>query len=170
MPNFNKRIVSERMEYTIPGRAIVRGSPPCRATRPEGVTEKVTKDGWKTRAAFATKMAMLEYGWTLDEESPFYIVLTIRVGLGHKTPRGPILEAIRRGEILPIREPNVDRILNLTMDALTGVVWKKKAQVIGTMVLKKYINKTKRGKDEGVEVLIGRPQDWKELNHDLRNA
>lgn len=170
MPNFANRIVSERMEYTIPGRAIVKGSPPGRATRPEGETERITKDGWKAKVAFATKMAMLEYGWEYDEESPFYIVLTIRVGLGHKMPHAPVLEKIRKGEILPIREPNVDRILKLVLDALTGVVWKKKAQVIGTMVLRKYVNKTKRGKEEGVEVLVGKPQNWKELNHDLRNA
>lgn len=168
MPNFSKRVVSERMEFTIPGRALTRGASKSRGQLAEGEHDIVAKNGWKTRAAFAIKMAMLEYGWQYDEESSLYLVLVIRVGLGHLKHTDEVYGQIRRGEILALRDPSCDRILRLFMDAAQGVLYKRKAQVIGTMVLRKFV--TKKHKEEGVEVLVGRPNDWKELNHDLRNA
>lgn len=169
MPNFSKRIVSPRMEYTIPGRALTRGASKSRGQLAEGEHDIVAKDGWKARAVFATKMAMLEYGWEYDEDAAYYVVLVIRVGLGKLKPRSYRWEQIRHGEILPLRDPSVDRILKLFMDALMGVLWKRKAQVIGTTVFRKYVTKATK-ETEGVEVLIGKPSNWKELNHDLRNA
>lgn len=160
-----RRILSEKtLEFVIPGRPLGRGAHPNRATREKDEHAMRGADSYKTLVKMIGKYAALEQGWQLDITQSYYILMTINLGAGSVQKVGR-KEKLWSGEKLATRAPDADRILSLILNALTGIVWVKKRQVVGILVAKKY-NK----KEEGVEILVGSPKNWRELNHDLRNA
>lgn len=161
-----RRILSEKtLEFVIPGRPLVTGSPKNRAKRAKNEHELRGAQSYKALIKMVAKAAIAtQGGWELDIEQPYYILITINVGAGKVWASGE-KQKLWSGEKLATRSPDTDRILGLILRSLAGLVWVKKRQVVGSLVVKKY-NK----KEEGVEVLIGCPNNWRELNHDLRNA
>lgn len=162
-----KRICSEQtLEFVIPGRPVCKGTRNSRRIA-SGLDEggATTANGYKSLIRMCAKAAIAARGgWEYTTKSAFYVVITIYVG-----PEGRVLKSVEndmyKGKILPVREPRVDNIATYVMEALLGITWDRKAQVVGLLVAKKY-NKTR----QSVEVLIGNPKNWRELNNDLRNA
>lgn len=161
-----RRIFSNKvLQFTIPGRALCIGATESRfRSENHGESQRLGEKGYIAIARFSAKSAVVEQGWEMVDDEPIYMIVTINVGPGSVMRRLP-REKMWRGETLATREPRLSNILQMLMTAFTGVVWKKKAQVVGSLLVKKYTKGS-----QCVEVLIGRPKNWGELNHDLRNA
>lgn len=159
------RFFSEKtLEFVIPGRPLGKGAPTHRATRGENEHDLRGPESYKALIKMVGKYATLEQGWELNIDEAYYVLITINLGAGAINGGGQ-RRKLWAGEKLATRAPDTDRILSLILNALAGIVWVKKRQVVGALVVKKY-NK----KEESVEVLVGSPKNWRELNHDLRNA
>lgn len=159
-----KRICSEQtLEFVIPGRPICRG---YRKWKNGEGSVKNNVDAYTAVVTMIAKTALASQNWEYSDVDPVYIVITINLA----SPIGNASKATRelmwRGKILPTRYPTADRILKIIMYALEGIAYKGCKQVVGVSVVKRYGKKDA----ESVEVLIGKPKNWSELNNDLRNS
>lgn len=160
-----KRISSKKtLKFVIPGRPLCSGSPANRRLRAPEEREKNGANSYRALVAMCAKCAVIEQEWEVVPDEPLYILLTINLGPG-RVCRIVQQEKMWRGEILPTREPSVDRLVRVIMGALKDIVYTARRQVVGLLTVKRY---TKN--EQCVEVLVGRPSNWGELNHDLRNA
>ena len=156
-----RRILSEQtLEFVIPGKPLGSGSPVgSRKLIKQGIHNRQGADGYRSLISMIAKTAIAEQGWN----EPCYILVTIYLG-NMKNLNKKQRAAFWESEALPTRRPTCSKILQHVMAALKGLAWKDDRQVVGVLVAKKY------RKEEGVEVLLGYPKNWRELNHDLRNA
>lgn len=162
-----RRILSEQtLEFVVPGRPLQGGAPRNRVQlKEEGVHDKLGAEGYMNLIKMIAKVAMATQKWEMLKTEPVYILITVylcRHDTGYTRPETQ--RAIKKGTYLPIQKPDVNRIMTLVIKALKGLAWANNKQLVGLLVTKKY------SKDEGVEVLVGSPKTWRELNHDLRNA
>lgn len=160
-----RRILSEQtLQFVVPGKPLSSGSPRGRKKlKEEGLHDRQGANGYRSLISMIAKVAIAEQGWELADSEPCYLLVTIYLGGGAivvPSRQKPLWE----GKVLPTRRPTCSKILQHVMAALKGLAWKEDRQVVGVLIAKKY------RKQEGVEVLVGKPKDWRELNHDLRNA
>lgn len=162
-----RRILSEKtLEFVIPGRPLQGGAPRNRVKlKEEGVHDKLGAEGYINLIKMIAKAAMAMQKWEILKTKPVYILITVYL-YRHDTnyTRPETQMAIKKGTYLPMQKPDINRIMVLVVKALKGLVWANNKQLVGFLVTKKY------SKEEGVEVLVGSPNTWRELNHDLRNA
>lgn len=159
------RIFSEKtLEFVIPGRPLTAGAPnKQKMLKEQGLHSRQGAKGYKSLIAMIAKTAVVNQGWEMTADKPYYILVTIYLGAGSVHGKAKTEKLFKSG-VLPTRRPSCNRILNLITSTLSGIVWTSLQQVVGVLVVKKY------SKEEGVEVLVGSPKNWRELNHDLRNA
>lgn len=161
------RISSEQhIQFVVPGRPCCKGAPNNRRVLKRlDESGAMTADGYKTLIRLCALNAIAERGgWEYTRDSAFYVLITIYLGPGCNTSKA-IQDDMYKGRRLPVREPRVDNIAKYILDSLLGICWERKSQVVGMLVAKKYVKKR-----QSVEVLIGNPKSWRELNNDLRNA
>ena len=154
-----KRFLSEeQLTFAVGGRPLSRGNP-CGHGVSGGVKE------FRQLVKLAAKMAMVEQGWVKTDEA-VYMAITIYLApssaerMHYKTS----VEKLANDKLFAIKAPNIERIAATVINALTKLVYEKSKQVIGLTVVKKF------AKEPRVEVLIGKPEGFKELIYDLRNA
>lgn len=153
----------EKLEFVIAGR------PLCRGYRKAAEGEPRARNKGKTYGSIVgmvAKAAMADSDWNYDETSPVYIVLTINLATPRETISKKKREAMIQNKTLPVRFPSVERILRVILFALQGVVYGSTKQVAGATIVKKYC----KDDDQSIEVLIGKPSGWGEMNYDLRNS
>jgi hypothetical protein len=73
-------------------------------------------------------------------------------------------ERLKNDKLFATKAPNIVRIASVIINSLKGVVVVQPKQVIGLTTVKKF------AKEPRIEILIGKPKNFKELSHDLRNA
>lgn len=161
------RFFSEKtLEFVIPGRPLQQGAPRNRVElQKEGLHDTMGEGGYINLIRMVAKAAVVAQKWEIGANEPVYVVVTIYLDRHNTTFIKPeIRKMIKRGTLLPIQRPDVNRISELVIKALKGIVWANNKQLVGLLVTKKY------NQEEGVEVLVGNPKTWRELNHDLRNS
>jgi hypothetical protein len=160
----------EKIEFSIPGR------PPCRGQRPgpreqesdyKKKPRKTTQNAYASVVAMIAKNAIATQNWNYDESSPVYIVITVNLPVPTSGVRVDRMERMRKNQELPVRYPQVDAIMRVIMYALCGVAYKNCKQIVSALVAKRYV---KSNDQQSVDVLVGKPENWGELNYDLRNS
>lgn len=152
-----KRFLSEnQLCFSVEGRPVAKGN-----LSGSGCYGKMQ---YKQLVRLGAKTAIAEQGWELTDGG-IYIVIVVYVDAGGQTTSKALKKKRLKNDImLAVREPRITLIAKYVVDALKGVVFKTVKQIVGMTVVKKY------SAEPRIEVLIGKPKDYKELSHDLRNA
>lgn len=166
MATTTTRFMSEHMFFGIEGHPFYRGN----RTRKSGLRN----DEFKNLLKLSAKTAMSEFGWECTADAVYIIIiLYIRHTRWSEEPRQgkegrkKTTYAQRRAElqsILVTQEPRMENILKVILNTLEGSVFKKKACVTASLVVKRYSTEPR------IEIVIGKPKTYKELAHDIRNA
>ncbi|MBR5172498.1 MAG: RusA family crossover junction endodeoxyribonuclease [Phascolarctobacterium sp.] len=153
------RFVSEeQLIFAVGGRALSRGNPAG-----HGISGGVKE--FRTLVGLAAKMAMAEQGWKKTDKA-VYMAITIYLApsSAERMHYKPSVEKLANDKIFAIKSPNVERMATIIVNTLGGLVYEKSKQVVGLTVIKKF------SKEPRVEVLVGKPNNFKEFMYDLRNA
>lgn len=153
----------EKIEFVVPGR------PLCRGYRKATADEPRAKNGGKTYQAIVgmiAKVAVLNSNWKYDETSPVYVVVTVNLATPNESISKAKREAMLKNKTLPVRYPLIERILRVVLYSMRGIVYGSVKQVVGTTVVKRYC----KDDEQSIEVLVGKPANWGEMNYDLRNS
>lgn len=153
----------EKLEFVVPGR------PLCRGWRKTTKDEPRTKNDGKAYGAVVgmiAKVAMATSDWKYDETSPVYVVVTINLATTKDTISRKKREEMIKNKVLPVRYPSIERLIKVIVFSLKGVVYGSTKQVVGVTAVKKYC----KDDEQSIEVLVGKPSSWGEMNYDLRNS
>lgn len=130
----------------------------------------LTKGGVRnyiTLGKMVATAAARQCGWNLPAYRPIYVIVTVNLPDNHDRA-GEEREWASRTlphKLLPVRTPSISRVIDIVTKILTGTVIKKPSQIVGSMIIKKLSKK-----ETSLEVFVGAPTDWVELNHDIRNG
>jgi len=92
-------------------------------------------------------------GWTPQENQPVYVLMTANMPFN------------KSKGILGVGVPSVNFVTEMVARMLVGPVIKKTSQICASLVIKKECKDRRY-----IEVLVGAPKDWADLNHDIRNG
>ena len=153
-----KRFFSKnQLVFTVEGRPLSRGN-----SMGHGVSGGASE--FKQLVRLAAKMAMAEQGWKKTKKAVYMaIIIYLSPSEAKRLHYKPNIEKLKNDKIFAIKTPNIERIATVVVNALRGIVYDVGKQVVGLVTVKKY------AKEPRIEVLIGEPEDFKELKHDLRN-
>lgn len=152
-----KRFLAEdQLCFSVEGRPVTKGNASDSAFR--------GKDDYIRIIKLGAKMAVAEQKWKLTEDG-VYVVIVIYIDIGKTfVTKETKKQMLKNDKILATKEPRATVIARHVMDAITGVVFKSIKQVVGITVVKKY------SQEPRIEILVGKPKDYRELSNDLRNA
>lgn len=153
------RYVSEKqLVFAVGGRPLSRGNPMGRGVK-GGIKE------FRQLIRLAAKFAMVEQGWERTDKA-VYMAITVHLApsAANRLHYQPNVEKLKNDKVFAIKSPNVERIATLVVNSLVDLVYDTAKQVVGLTVVKKF------SKEPRIEVLIGEPENFKELMYDLRNA
>lgn len=159
MVYYDKRIFSEQsLQFTVECGGGNRQSVSCGY----GGEENLIKIG-----KMIAKEAANVYKWELPRYRPVYVLITInlRMNKNSSDEEREWRDKLIAHRMIPVRTPSTHRVTDMVIRMLTGPVIETPAQVCAIMAIKK------QSKDrEFIEVFVGAPTDWSELNHDIRNG
>ncbi len=149
-------ISKEQLAFAVEGKPFGRGRSWGHGVSGEAAYTQMVRLG--------AKMAMCENKWELTKDAVYLVIVVyvIPTVLNRKIEKKKIKPKCESG--LVTGEPNIRRITDVITKALSGVVYKSPTQIVGLTIVKKFSTEPR------VEVLVGKPKNYKELAYDLRNA
>lgn len=182
MADYVHRFTSPTLMFRIPGRPITSGGKAefggvrkgGRKTLAPKLNKRKLTDAEhnaqkaKNKAEMANiirliaKSAMSAQGWKKTNDA-VYIVITIYFNYPYVGNAEEAKEVYAK-DIPPTRRPS---LLNATVNytkPLEGLVFEKHSQIAGLLLLKRY-----SPAEEYVDILVGKPNTFKELINDIRN-
>jgi Holliday junction resolvase RusA-like endonuclease len=120
--------------FTIHGEATAKGRPKfsTRGGFARAYTPKKTQD-----AEYNFQAQAVQYKPSSPLTGPLVLTLKFYRAKGiPSTKKG--LESALRGDIRPIKKPDIDNLSKLVMDAMNGIFWKDDAQVVEKHSYKHY--------------------------------
>ena len=150
-------VSKEQLAFTIEGKPFGRGR-----SWGHGVAGK---EAYAQLVKLGAKMAMAETKWKMTNDAVYLVIVAYVLPL----VRNRVLDKKKRIQPkdpsgLATGEPRLNRMVEIICKALAGVVYKSQTQIAGITIVKKFSTEPR------VEVLVGKPKDYKELAYDLRNA
>lgn len=160
---------NKTLEFVVPGRILCQGAAPNRWRRDPDEKQRNDITAYTSLIQAFAKSAVAQQGYSITRDEAVYIVLTLNVKPIKFVRRSKGFDVVTdmdavKAQMAHMKAPNIGRITKLTLDALKGIAYVSRAQIVGLLVVKKF------SKDEGLDVLVGVADGWRELNHDLRNA
>lgn len=159
-------ISKKRLVFAIPGRPIGRGNiegEQLPTDTPNHKNKGTQIFAYKNYVKIAAKAAMREQGWELvPGTQPIYIGIVIYLGPGDNNKY--TFRRMIKERAIPNRSPFCHSVLCHIIASLKGIVFEKERQIASTVVTKVYTTGS-----QGVEVVIGVPENMKELLSDTRN-
>lgn len=153
----------EKLEFVVPGRPLCHG---YRKTTEDEPRTKNKGKAYGAIVAMVAKAAMATGNWSYDETKPVYVVLTINLATTKDTISKKKREEMIKSKVLPVRYPLIERIIKVVLSSLAGVAYGSSKQVVGVTAVKKYC----KDDEQSIEILMGKPAGWGEMNYDLRNS
>lgn len=150
------RYISPRMEITIPGRPLTSG-------KPQNGDCFRGRDAYINLIKLSTKMAMKEWGWEKTTD-PIFVVIGIYFGIHDKNMSKKQIREKCASQCVANKTPLAVKFTDNVVKALKGIAYVYESQIVGILTIKKYDLR------ERVEILIGKPSNLKEFEHDIRNA
>lgn len=96
--------------------------------------------------------------WTVTPDDLVYIVLTFNKKKTKKESQSnPDAE-------IGMSSPNMLTATNTILKVFKGKIYLNDKQIVGLTLVRRYSDVN------GVDVLVGKPKDWRELRYDLKNA
>lgn len=106
-------------------------------------------------------------GWDLPSYRPIYVIVTVnlRITRTNNTEANEWRKKLVANKMIPVRTPSTNRIDDIVTRMLVGPIIKDASQICAITIVKKL------SKDRDfIEIFVGAPVDWSELNHDIRNG
>lgn len=150
-------VSKEQLAFSIEGKPFGRGR--CWGHGVAG------KSAYAQMIKLGAKMAMAETKWELTTDAVYLVVVVYVLPL----LRNRVLDKKKRIQPkdpsgLATGEPRLNRLVEIICKALAGLVYKSQTQIAGITIVKKFSTEPR------VEVLVGKPKNYKELAYDMRNA
>lgn len=146
------------MTFAIEGRPLCRGR-----ANGHGVAGGVKE--FKQLVKLGAKTAMAEQGFKKTSDAVYIVIVVyLAAHFAERMHYAIAKERLKNDKLFATKAPNIERIASVIINSLKGVVVVQPKQVIGLTTVKKF------AKEPRIEILIGKPKNFKELSHDLRNA